>query len=147
MPVRDATAADGPDIAAMIRELAAFERLDDEVCFDPAQLSSELFGPDPAARVFVAETGDGDVVGFALWYWTFSTFLGRRGIWLEDLFVRPAHRGAGHGRALLEAVRAQTDGRLEFAVLDWNEHAIALYRSLGARPVEGWARYRWLPGP
>ncbi|MEO6121317.1 MAG: GNAT family N-acetyltransferase [Acidimicrobiales bacterium] len=147
MPVRDASPADLPEIAAMIRELADFEQLASEVSFEAAALAQHLFGPEPAARVLVAETDDGRVAGFALWYWTFSTFLGRRGIWLEDLFVRPAHRGDGHGRALLDRVRAMTDGRVEWAVLDWNERAIGLYRRVGAEPVLGWARYRWPGGP
>ena len=84
------------------------------------------------------------MAGFALWFRTFSTFLGRPGIWLEDLFVRPSSRGRGHGRALLDALRELTDGRVEWAVLDWNESSIAFYESLGARPVPGWTRYRWL---
>ncbi len=82
----------------------------------------------------------------AMYFVTFSTWLGRPGLWLEDLFVRPEFRGEGLGRALLDAVRARTDGRVEWAVLDWNEPAIGFYRSLGAEPVEGWTRYRWLPG-
>ncbi len=131
----------------MIGELAAFERLEHEVCFDRAELAAHLFGPEPAAHVLLAETADGSVAGYALWYWTFSTFLGRRGIWLEDLFVRPCHRRSGYARALLGGLRDRTDGRVEWAVLDWNEPAIALYRSLGAEPVGGWARYRWLPAP
>lgn len=131
----------------MIGELAAFERLTHEVCFDRDELAANLFGPEPAAHVLLAETDDGAVAGYALWFWTFSTFLGRRGIWLEDLFVRPAYRRAGHARALLQGLRDRTDGRVEWAVLDWNEPAIALYRSLGAEPVDGWARYRWLTGP
>ena len=82
-------------------------------------------------------------MGFALWYRTFSTFLGRPGIWLEDLFVREEHRSRGYGRALLDALRSRTDGRVEWAVLDWNEPSIEFYQRLGARPVEGWTRYRW----
>ena len=83
--------------------------------------------------------------GMALYFRTYSTWLGRSGIWLEDLFVRPQFRGEGHGRALLDAVRARTDGRVEWVVLDWNESAIGFYRSLGAEPVDGWTRFRWLP--
>jgi GNAT superfamily N-acetyltransferase len=79
----------------------------------------------------------------ALWHWTFSTFLGRPGIWLEDLVVRPEHRGAGLGRALLTSLFERSPGRVEWAVLDWNEPAMAFYRSLGAAPVDGWMRYRW----
>lgn len=145
--IRDASPADVVEIATMISELASFERLEHEVSFDVDELAANLFGDVPAARVLVAEADDGQVAGFALWYPTFSTFLGRRGVWLEDLFVRPAHRRAGHGRALLQRVRELTDGRVEWAVLDWNEPAIALYRSVGAEPVGGWARYRWLLRP
>ena len=145
MPVRDATAADLADICALIRDLADYERLAHEVELDEAEVGRHLFGDDPSASVLIAEEEDGTVAGFALWFRTFSTFLGRPGIWLEDLFVRPDHRGRGHGIALLEALRARTTGRVEWAVLDWNEPAIAFYRSLGAAPVDGWIRYRWGP--
>ena len=145
MPLRPATAADVPQIGALIRELAAFEELSHEVVWTEEALRDALFGDDPAAAVLVAETDEGEIAGFALYWTTFSTFLGRRGIWLEDLFVRPAHRGKGFGRALLGALRARTDGRVEWDVLDWNERAIRFYDSLGAAPVEGWTRYRWLP--
>ena len=144
MAVRPARPDDLDDICALIRELAAYEKLEDEVVLDPAEVNLHLFGDRPAASVLLAEDA-GAVVGFALWFPTFSTFLGRPGIWLEDLFVRPAARGRGHGRALLDALRARTAGRLEWAVLDWNESAVSFYESLGARPVEGWTRYRWLP--
>ncbi len=144
MPIRDATPDDLDEIAAMIRELAEYEQAADEVAFDPGDLATHLFGPDPAAHVLIATTDVGAVIGMALWYRTFSTWVGRPGIWLEDLFVRPEHRGSGTGRALLDAVRAGTDDRVEWAVLDWNESAIGFYRSLGAEPVDGWTRYRWL---
>jgi GNAT superfamily N-acetyltransferase len=144
MPIRDATPDDLDEIAAMIGELAEYEQAADEVAFDPADLATHLFGPDPAAHVLIATTDAGAVIGMALWYRTFSTWVGRPGIWLEDLFVRPEHRGSGTGRALLDAVRAGTDDRVEWAVLDWNESAIGFYRSLGAEPVDGWTRYRWL---
>lgn len=147
MPVRAATEADLDDICTLIRELADYERLAHEVVFDPAEVRAHLFGPAPAAHVLVAESDDGAVVGFALWYRTFSTFLGRPGIWLEDLYVQPAHRGRGHGLALLHALRERTDDRVEWAVLDWNEPSIRFYEALGATPVEGWTRYRWLPAP
>ena len=102
-----------------------------------------LFGEHPAARVLLATEGDDEIVGMALYHGTFSTVLGKPGIWLEDLFVRPSARGRGHGRALLEALMERTPGRLEWAVLDWNEPAIEFYRRAGAAPVEGWARWRW----
>jgi GNAT superfamily N-acetyltransferase len=92
--------------------------------------------------VLLAED-DRAIAGLALWFPTFSTFLGRPGIWLEDLFVRPPFRGRGHGLALLQELRSMTDGRVEWAVLDWNEPSIRFYESLGARAVHGWTRYRW----
>jgi GNAT superfamily N-acetyltransferase len=142
MPIRPATASDIDEIAALIRELAAYEKLEHEVVLDPAELHRELFGADPAASVLIAED-DGAVAGFALYFRTFSTFLGAPGLWLEDLFVRPQFRGRGLGRALLEEVRRQTTGRVEWAVLDWNAPSIAFYKRIGAQPVEGWTRYRW----
>ena len=145
--IREASADDLAEIAALIHELAAYERAAEEVAFDLDELARHLFGLEPAARVLIADTADGQVAGMALYFTTFSTWLGRPGIWLEDLFVRPQFRGGGHGRALLEAVRERTDGRVEWAVLDWNEPAIGFYRSLGAESVDGWTRYRWLPGP
>nr|WP_283251170.1 GNAT family N-acetyltransferase [Rhabdothermincola salaria] len=109
------------------------------------QLDEHLFGPQPAAQVTLAcDDTHGGVVGMALWFRTFSTFLGRPGIWLEDLFVRPEARGRGHGLALLRHLRSLTDGRVEWSVLDWNTPSIELYEQLGARPLEGWTTYRWL---
>ncbi|HEX5615444.1 MAG TPA: GNAT family N-acetyltransferase [Acidimicrobiia bacterium] len=142
MPIRDATAADLPEILALVRELAAYERLDDQVVFVDDEFAEHLFGPDPVARVLLAETTDGTVAGFALWFRNFSTFLGRPGIWLEDLFVRPEHRGSGHGRALLTELFSRTTGRVEWAVLDWNESAQGFYRTLDASPVDGWTIWR-----
>ena len=144
MELRDAVAEDIDEICALVRELAAYERLDDEVVFDVAGFSKHLFGEDRVARVVIAEV-DGEVAGMALWFPTFSTFLGRPGIWLEDLFVRPAFRGCGIGGALLAQLRSMTTGRVEWSVLDWNSSAIAFYRQLGASAVEGWTTYRWLP--
>ena len=144
MPIREATAADTADICALIRDLADYEQLASEVELDEREVERHLFGSSPAASVLIAETDDGATAGFALWFTSFSTFLGRPGIWLEDLFVRPEHRGHGYGLALLERLRTMTDGRVEWNVLDWNEPAIEFYRSLGAEPVEGWTRYRWL---
>lgn len=146
MAIRPARPSDIEILCALIRDLADYERLSDEVVFDQEEMAGHLFGPEPAARVLLAETADGEVAGFALYFPTFSTFLGRPGIWLEDLFVRFEHRGHGYGQALLEALRARTDGRVEWAVLDWNEPSIAFYDALGAKPVTGWTRYRWLPG-
>jgi GNAT superfamily N-acetyltransferase len=139
--LRPAAPTDVAEIGALIRELAVYEQLEHEAVATHEDLHRWLFGPDPRAQVTIAEL-DGEVAGMALWFWTFSTFLGRPGIWLEDLFVRPAARGHGLGRALLEDLFDRSPGRVEWAVLDWNEPAIAFYRSLGAEPVDGWTRYR-----
>ena len=144
MPIRPATPGDVGEICALIRELADYEELTHEVELDVDVVAGHLFGDDPVASVLIAETDDGEVAGFALWFRTFSTFLGRPGIWLEDLFVRPQHRKLGFGTALLRDLRSLTDDRIEWAVLDWNEPSIRFYESLGARPVAGWTRYRWL---
>lgn len=142
--IRPATADDAEEVLALIGELAVFEQMEDEVVCTADDLQRALFAPDPVARVSLVDEG-GEVVGMALWFFTFSTFLGRRGIWLEELFVREPHRGRGHGRALLAHLRGLVDGRVEWAVLDWNRRAIDFYDALGARPVEGWTTYRWLP--
>src|SRR5687767_5634965 len=105
MPIREATDDDLGEICALIRELADYERLSHEVEFDVDEVRDSLFGPSPVASVLMAVTDDGSVAGFALWYPTFSTFLGRAGIWLEDLFVRPSFRGQGFGLSLLERLR------------------------------------------
>jgi GNAT superfamily N-acetyltransferase len=145
MAIRPAQESDLDEIVALIRDLAEYEELTHEVQLDPEVVRGHLFGPEPVASVTMATDDDGTVVGFALWFRTFSTFLGRPGIWLEDLFVRPEHRAKGYGGELLRDLRARTDGRVEWAVLDWNQRAIDFYRSLGARPVDGWTTYRWLP--
>jgi GNAT superfamily N-acetyltransferase len=152
MTVRDATITDLGQIAAMIVELAAFEGSPGEVTFDADELGHHLFGPEPAARVLISEPSaeprgePPTVAGMALWYPTFSTWVGRPGIWLEDLWVRPAHRRAGLAGELMAALAARTTGRVEWSVLDWNLDAIAFYDGLGAVPVPGWTRYRWGPG-
>lgn len=141
--IRDARPDDLDDIVDMVIALAEFERMADRVELDPAEFGRHLFGSDPAAAVLIAEV-DGAVAGMALWFRTFSTFLGRPGIWLEDLFVRPAARGNGVGGALLRHLRTLTDGRVEWNVLDWNTSAIAVYDAIGAVPdAEGWIAYRW----
>ena len=148
MPIRDARPDDIDAICALITELAEYEELSDQVVFDAADMRRHLFESDPpAARVLIAETSAPPpvVTGFALWVPTFSTFTARPAIWLEDLFVRPEHRGQGFGRASLERLRTFTDDRIEWAVLDWNQPSIDFYRSLGARPLDGWTHYRWLP--
>ena len=144
MPVRPATPRDLDAICALIDELADYERLSHEVAYDRAAMAEHLFGPEPAAHVLIAHTPDGEVAGMALWFRTFSTFLGAPGIWLEDLFVRPAQRGQGFGAELMRRLRELTDGRVEWAVLDWNSPSIDFYERLGAAPVAGWTRYRWV---
>jgi len=143
--IRDATPDDIPTIAALIRALAEYERLAHEVVLDEGELRAHLFGERPYAEVILAEH-EGGVVGFALFFHNFSTFLGKPGIYLEDLFVRPEHRGGGHGKALLAHLAgiavARGCGRLEWSVLDWNEPSIAFYRSLGATAMDDWTTYR-----
>lgn len=145
LTMRSATPADVPLVLAFIRELADYERLPHEVVATEPLLHEALFGPSPDAEVLFAEL-DGEPVGFALFFHSFSTFLGRRGLYLEDLFVRPAARGRGVGRALLARLaaiaRQRGCGRFEWSVLDWNEPAIGFYRSLGAVPMDGWTVYR-----
>jgi GNAT superfamily N-acetyltransferase len=145
--IRPATPDDVAAVAGLIRALADYEELAHEIEWDEATLASTLFGADAVpSTTLAADDATGQVVGMAIWYRTYSTFRGRPGIWLEDLFVQPDARGGGHGRALLQSLFDQADGgRVEWAVLDWNEPSIRFYESLGARPVEGWTRYRWLP--
>jgi len=136
---------DVPLLLALVRELAEFERLLHEVRADEALLERHLFGPTPRAEAAIAWQGR-DAVGFALWFHNFSTFLGRPGLYLEDLYVRPRHRGQGLGEALLRHVAAcaveRDCGRLEWAVLDWNQRAIDFYRKLGAVAMDEWTVYR-----
>ncbi|MDE2619533.1 MAG: GNAT family N-acetyltransferase [Sphingomonadales bacterium] len=147
--IRPATPADLPLIGALITELAVYEKLADEVRFDPAVLGEHLFGPRPMAEVVIGEL-DGTPQGFALFFHNFSTFEGRPGIYLEDLFVRPAARGAGLGKALLaELARlavARGCARFEWSVLDWNEPSIGFYKALGARAMDDWTVMR-VDGP
>ena len=145
MTIRPATEADLATIEELIRALAEYERLSQEVVMDAELLRRSLFGERPYAEVLIAEE-NGASAGFALFFHNFSTFVGRPGIYLEDLFVRPEHRGKGYGKALLKRlaeIAVERDcGRLEWAVLDWNEPALGFYRSLGARPNEEWTVYR-----
>ncbi len=130
----------------MIKELAEYENLADQVVINESDLRQTLFGPDPIVYDTVMEDGSGGLAGHALWFRTFSTFLGQTGIWLEDLYVRPAHRRHGYARQLLTFLRGQTRGRLEWEVLEWNAPALDFYQQLGARPMSGWTRYRWYEG-
>ena len=149
LDIRFATESDVPLILEFIRGLAEYERLAHEVVATEELLHRTLFGERRVAEVLLAFE-DERAVGFALYFHSFSTFLGRPGIYLEDLFVRPEARGRGVGRALLSRLarlaRERECGRLEWAVLDWNEDAIRFYRSLGARPMDEWHVFR-LTGP
>jgi GNAT superfamily N-acetyltransferase len=145
LSIRFAQRSDVPVIAELIRGLARFEKLEDEVTMTEEVLEQSLFGPRPYAEALLAEDG-GKSIGFALFFHNFSTFLGKPGIYLEDLFVLPEQRGRGIGRALLERlaqIAVERDcGRLEWAVLDWNRDAIAFYERLGAKPNSEWTVYR-----
>jgi GNAT superfamily N-acetyltransferase len=143
--IRTATEADIPLILEFIRALAEYERLADKVVANEDILRSTLFGQPRFAEVLIGEA-DGDPAGFALFFHNFSTFLGRPGIYLEDLFVKPNYRGRGYGKALLARLaaiaRERNCGRLEWAVLNWNQPAIDFYESLGAVPMNEWTVYR-----
>jgi GNAT superfamily N-acetyltransferase len=143
--IEGARISDSAEVLAMIRALASYEKLSHEVVATEEALRESLFGERPAAEVVLARVGD-ETVGFALFFHNYSTFLGRKGLYLEDLFVKPEHRGRGYGRALLvHLARLGVErgcGRLEWAVLDWNASAIAFYRSLGAVPLDDWTVFR-----
>ena len=145
LAIRPVTPCDASLIFAFIRELAEYEKMSDDVVTNEAEIASALFGPNPRVFADIAEW-DGRPAGFALWFYNFSTFRGRHGIYLEDLFVRPAFRGHGLGKALLANLAkrcvAQGCARLEWSVLDWNTPSIEFYESLGARHNEGWHPYR-----
>ena len=145
LSISSATPADLPLIAQFIRDLADYEKLAHEVRFDEATLGEKLFGPRPYAEVAIGEI-DGAAQGFALFFHNFSTFEGRPGIYLEDLFVRPGARGSGLGKALLAHLArlcVERDcARLEWSVLDWNTPSIGFYRSLGAKPMDEWTVMR-----
>lgn len=143
--IRPATRADVPIILQLIRDLATYERAPNEVTATEAGLAEVLFGQKPSAEVVLAFAGD-NPVGFAVFFQNFSTWLGRPGIYLEDLFVKPEMRGRGYGRALLvhlaQIARNRNCSRMEWAVLDWNEPAIQFYRKLGAKPMDEWTVFR-----
>ena len=147
--IRPAQAADIPAIHQMVRDLAEYERSLPEVTATEDDLRAALLGGHPSLFAHVAEE-DGQVAGFALWFLNYSTWLGKHGIYLEDLYVRPERRGQGHGRALLaELARICVDrgyGRLDWSVLDWNSPTRRFYESLGAVTVDEWVIYR-LTGP
>jgi GNAT superfamily N-acetyltransferase len=139
--LRPATPDDLPAIVGLITELAVFEKLEHLVVVTPASLHPHLFGPRPVAEAVVGEVG-GRVVAFALFFSNFSTFLGRPGLYLEDLYVQPAHRGSGLGKALLQHLGAlaveRGCGRFEWSVLDWNQPSIDFYESVGAKLMHEW---------
>ena len=143
--IQAATEADVPLILNMIRALAEYERLAHEVVATEAMVRESFFGATPHAYAVIARI-DGEAVGFMIWFSTYSTFLSRPGIYLEDLFVLPEWRGKGVGKALLRHLaRIAVDrrcGRIEWSVLDWNETAIRFYRGIGARPMDEWTVYR-----
>ena len=143
--ISPASPADVPEILAMVRELAEFEHLLHEVVATEERIAEGLFGPKPFVEVLIARVGP-DIVGFALFFHNYSTFMGRPGIYLEDLFIRPAFRGHGCGKALLAHVaRLAVErgcGRFEWSVLDWNQRAVDFYQALGARPMSDWTIMR-----
>lgn len=144
MTIRTAQRKDTALILQFIKELAAYEKMSDEVVADEAMLESWIFDKEKAEVIFVTE--DGKEVGFALYFHNFSTFLGRAGIYLEDLYVKPEARGRGYGKALLKRLASiaaeQGCGRLEWSCLDWNRPSIDFYLSLGAVPMSDWTTYR-----
>jgi len=148
--IRIATGADAPTILHFIRALARYEKLEGEVVADEAALRATLFGPRPAAEVLIAELS-GAPVGFALFFTSYSTFLGKPGLYLEDLFVEEAARGRGAGLALMSALARITVergyGRFEWSVLDWNTPALDFYRALGALPQSEWTVQRLVGEP
>ena len=145
MKIRAATRDDVPVILQLIRDLATYERAPDEVTATEEQLAKVLFGERPAAEVLLAFENEAPI-GFAVFFHNFSTWLARPGLYLEDLFVKPEARGKGYGRALLvhlaKIARDRGCGRMEWAVLDWNESAIQFYRALGALPMDEWTVFR-----
>jgi GNAT superfamily N-acetyltransferase len=145
LEIRSATEDDVPLILTLINELADYERLSHEVVATEEALRDSLFGERRVAEALLGYLED-DPAGFALFFHNFSTFLGKPGIYLEDLYVRPEFRGAGVGLALLvhlaKLAKERNCGRLEWSVLDWNEPAIGFYRGIGASPVSGWTVYR-----
>ena len=145
LTIRPARREDVPLLLELFRELAEYEKLGDQVRASEERLAEGLFGERPAAEALLAELG-GETAGYAIYFRTFSSFLAIEGVWLEDVFVRPAHRNAGVGRALLArvaaVVRDRGGGRLEWSALDWNELALGFYRGLGAQPMSEWVMHR-----
>jgi GNAT superfamily N-acetyltransferase len=147
--VRPIRSGDVPAVVGLVRELAEYEKALDEVRLTEEQLTAHLFGDSPALYGHVAEI-DGEVVGMALWFLNFSTWRGTHGIYLEDLYVQPGHRGRGLGRELLRTLAElcvqRGYSRLEWSVLDWNTPSIEFYRAAGAVPMDGWSVFRLTDG-
>lgn len=145
LEIKPATVADVPTILRLIRELAEYERAPNDAVATEAQLHEVFFGPQPSAQVLIGREAN-EPVGFAVYFFNFSTWLGRPGLYLEDLFVRPEARGRGNGKALLarlaQIAQERGCGRIEWAVLNWNEPAIEFYKKLGAKPMDEWTVYR-----
>jgi GNAT superfamily N-acetyltransferase len=145
LKIRAGTSADAETIAALVRELADYEKLLPEAKGTAGDFRREIDAPDSVIRVLIAEW-NGEPVGFALYFFNFSTFVAKRGLYLEDLFVRPAQRAHGIGRALLRELariaQARDCGRMEWAVLDWNDPALGFYQTLGARQMKEWIIHR-----
>jgi GNAT superfamily N-acetyltransferase len=143
--LRDAVREDVPALVGLIRDLARYERQPEDCHADPALLEKHLFGPRPYAEAVVAEVGD-ELIGFALFFHNYSTWLTRPGLYLEDLYVKPERRGMGAGKALLARLAhlavSRGCGRMEWSVLTWNEPAIGFYRALGADAMDGWRTWR-----
>ena len=143
--IRPAISADVPGILQLIGELADYEKLRDQMVATGEQLAEHLFGPHPVAEVLIAEVG-GELAGFALYFKTFSTFVGKPGLYLEDLFVRPPFRRMGIGKSffaeLTKIVETRGYGRLEWSVLDWNKPALDFYETFGAHPMSEWTTMR-----
>ncbi len=145
MIVRSATPADVPQILQFAKDLAAYEREPEAVTASEADIHAGLFGPDKLVEALIADE-DGASLGFAIFYRTFSTWTGKPGFWLDDLYVRPEARGGGAGKALLTAIAALAEARgyarFEWWVLDWNAPSIGFYKKLGAKPMDEWTVYR-----
>ncbi|WP_295940123.1 GNAT family N-acetyltransferase [uncultured Xanthomonas sp.] len=143
--IRPAVADDAALILRLIRDLARYERAEDAVQTDEAGLRASLFGADARAQALICEA-DGQPIGYAVYFYNYSTWLGRNGLYLEDLYVDPAHRGVGAGKALLQHLARQAVaegcGRFEWSVLDWNQPAIDFYEAVGARAQDEWTVYR-----